>query len=348
MRITPSSSLFLATLAISSSSSSLAAPTEPGSLDMSALSSSSSIRSMVMMGRDESFDVKMGQAPPGSLPATDTRMSLQRRQLESLLPILEGLPVVGGILAPLIQKVLGILGLEQKGAAAVESVVDPSQLDALVEALSEATSKIKNAKNSVTGGAPPSGNKRALAMAYGEAMEYSTAPSNASFTSQYTMSSTATSSSQSATSVEAMGLPTPGVAHNLPIAPPTGNNGTAPLSPPIPINPPNTPVAPPSGNVRPPLPVGASPPSGPIPRDAPPMFPAFRAADVSSMAPAASASCTFASTGDPSCANSTASGSSGAVSESATPSSDTLSGSATSSTAATPGSTTASTSATSV
>ncbi|KAI0368881.1 hypothetical protein BV20DRAFT_1053646 [Pilatotrama ljubarskyi] len=317
MRITPSSSLFLATLAISSSSSSLAAPTEPGSLDMSALSSSSSIRSRVMMGRHDSFDLKMGEAPPGSLPDTETHMSMQRRQLESLLPILEGLPIVGPIVEGLMDKILGILGLQEKGAAAVESVTDPSKLDALLAVLGEATKKLKDAKSSVTGGDASAGNKRALAMAYGEAMESSSTPSNASLTSQYIMSSTASSSSAlpSATSIEAMAVPpTPGPIRNPPVAPPAGNNGTAPSSPALPVNPPNTPT-PSSGNMKPPLPVGVPPPSGPIPRDAPPMFPAFRAADASSMAPAATASCASASTGNSSCTPSmTASGSSAAMS----------------------------------
>ncbi|KAJ3004605.1 hypothetical protein NUW54_g4737 [Trametes sanguinea] len=98
MRITPSSSLFLATLAISSSSSALAAPTEQQAVERSGFPSSSSIRSAFMAARGDTFDMDVGGSDyRPSQSDTTLRMSMHQAR-GGLLPLVEGIlpdPVKG-------------------------------------------------------------------------------------------------------------------------------------------------------------------------------------------------------------------------------------------------------------
>ncbi|KAI0654463.1 hypothetical protein C8Q70DRAFT_521252 [Cubamyces menziesii] len=302
MRITPSSSFILATLAISSSSSSLAAPTEHNALERSAYPSSSRINSALVAARGDTYSMEFGNADNRhdgtSQSIADVKMSTHdRRQLGALLDVLDGLPVVGGILNGLLNNVFDLLGLEKKGAATVESTlsaVTPDQLQKLVGLFSGAAQQIQNATGSVV-----SGNNHARSVAGDTLESASFSSSSTASNASYTTASSSFSMQPSATSVEAMGVPTvPSGVPELPVSPPVGKNGTAPASPQLPANPPNTPIPP--GTPQPPVPAGAAPPSGPIPGNLPPMLAGFKAADVSttssaSLEPCASVSSTMAS-----------------------------------------------------
>ncbi|KAI0640089.1 hypothetical protein C8Q77DRAFT_1152992 [Trametes polyzona] len=295
MRISHSSSFFLATLAISSSTSSLAAPTEPGSLDTASFPSSSSMHALAVAGRGEavSFDIGGPNRPIGNdhrtnaeaFPTAEMHMSHDRRGID-LLGIIRGLPLVGDILVPVLQQILDLLGINIKGGVAIDSVegITQDKAAAIAALLAGAAKSLQNVPSVATGaiggaagavggvaGGSSAGSKRAL-----ETSDATTSTS-AFYTSQLPQS---TSTMDSSSSLGEMALPTPAGAPSLPVSPPVNNNGTAPQSPSLPVNPPNTPIAPPA-TPKPPVPAGVSPPSGPIPRDAPPMFPAFKAADVS-------------------------------------------------------------------
>ncbi|CDO73433.1 hypothetical protein BN946_scf185013.g68 [Trametes cinnabarina] len=294
MRITPSSSFFLATLAISSSSSSLAAPTEQQAVERSGFPSSSNVHSGFMAARGDTFDMRVGgDDDRSSQSMASLHMSThQERQLESLIPILDGLPVIGGILQPLLEKLMGMLGLQLKAAPGVESVQSITQddLQALLQLFQQTTQKMTSAVTGAVGGAKSA--RRVMEMdSVGSASIASSFPTTSGTPFNASASSTMFSSSaaHTATSVEAMAVPTPPVGvPSLPVALPIGgkNNGTLPVSPPLPTNPPNTPI--PVAVPKMPLPAGVAPPSGPIPRNAPPMFPGFKAADVSPMSSSSS------------------------------------------------------------
>ncbi|KAI0673802.1 hypothetical protein C8Q78DRAFT_651373 [Trametes maxima] len=147
MRVSHSSSFFLAALAVSSSTSSLAAPAEPGSLDTNVLSSSTSTHPVAWFGRDDSMTVDVHgtnhQAESVTFSDHSEMLDHHRRQLESLLPTLEGLPVVGAILEPLINKLLSALGLVKGGALAVEGIQpNAEQVSQLKSAVEEAIQKM--------------------------------------------------------------------------------------------------------------------------------------------------------------------------------------------------------------
>ncbi|KAI0652525.1 hypothetical protein C8Q79DRAFT_104891 [Trametes meyenii] len=286
MRVSHSSSLFLAALAVSSSTSSFAAPTEPGTLGTSAVSSSSSIRSLAMLGRDDSMMVSVqgpNQHQGGAVVVSDhvaEMHSHHRRQLESLIPTLAGLPLVGPILGPLLDKLLSILGLAKGGAMAIEgalpSSLTPEQLEqakvAMEEAIQKMTSSIGGIANSGVNG---------TTTAIGVKREAANDPLSAStFSSAATVSASSSTSSWPATGWEAMeDVPTPSVGAVAPkvTTPLGGTNGTAPASPALPVNPPNSPTLP--TNVKTLVP-NTSGTTVLIRREGPPMFSGFKAADV--------------------------------------------------------------------
>ncbi|KAI0334062.1 hypothetical protein GY45DRAFT_1334534 [Cubamyces sp. BRFM 1775] len=308
MRISHSSSLILATLAISSSSSSLAAPTEHNSLEQSTYPSSSGLHSALMAARGDTYSMQVGgdRHDGTSQSIANIQMSThERRQLESLLPLLGSIPVIGGPLSSLIDGILATLGLQEKGAAAVESLssgLTADQTQKILALLGSVTQQIGNATGNAVNGVV-GGNNRARSDAGDTLGSTSSSGSSTASNASYTSASSSFFMQPSATSVEAMGVPTPPTAPpSLPVAPPIGQNGTVPASPPLPVNPPNTPNT--SNAPRPPIPAGVAPPSGPIPRDAPPLFYGIKAADVSatpsasssaSMEPCASVSSTMAS-----------------------------------------------------
>ncbi|OJT09583.1 hypothetical protein TRAPUB_13960 [Trametes pubescens] len=235
MRISHSSSLFLATLAISSSSSTLAAPTEPGSLDTTAPPSSSSFRSLAMIGREDGISFNAGENSHGQM-GTDRRDLLG---LGALLDGLGGLPVVGPLLAPIIKALEPILGpLLGKGGAAAEEVASltQDQVTQIAALFAHAANTLHdtagNADNGTVGGIPSTVSP-AVRKRY---MQASTASSSASFTSQ-SLASSAPSTTESASSVEAMGLPTPTSLVSVPVSAPSpspgipviGKNGTLPV-----------------------------------------------------------------------------------------------------------------------
>ncbi|OBZ78813.1 hypothetical protein A0H81_01378 [Grifola frondosa] len=144
MRISTSSSLFLATLAISSSSSSLAAPTEQGALEYSSFPSSSRMYSMATTPRRDIIDsdISHGHSAAGGSHsiATGAQHAHDRRQLDPLLNTLSGLlgpafdPVLKA-LAPLLKA----LGLESAvSASSVENnlnAITPDQIASIKQAI---------------------------------------------------------------------------------------------------------------------------------------------------------------------------------------------------------------------
>ncbi|KAL1951741.1 hypothetical protein VTO73DRAFT_890 [Trametes versicolor] len=296
MRISHSSSLFLATLAISSSSSTLAAPTEPGSLDTTGLPSSSSMRSLAMIGRGEGVSVNVAENSHGQMSTSLHMTRADRRDLLGLGALLDGLgglPVVGPLLAPIIKALEPILGpLLGKGGAAVEEAASltQDQVTQIAALFAHAANTLHGAAGTavngvvgdVSGAVSPAVRKRY--------MQASTGSSSASFMSS-SFASPAPSTTESASSIEAMAFPTPPAS--LPIQPlPLVKNATLPITPPqvpvsapkVPVGAPQLPVGAPQLPVVPPnspaLPV--SNPAAPIARDAPPLFPAYKAADLSS------------------------------------------------------------------
>ncbi|KAH9849204.1 hypothetical protein C2E23DRAFT_862064 [Lenzites betulinus] len=311
MRISQSSSLFLATLAISSSSSTLAAPTEPGSLDTTGLSSSSSIRSLAMAGRaGDSMSLDFGgpahQANSATVTDTSIHLSHDRRDLLGpLLSLLDGLPLG---LGSIIQNILQALGIPGGGDAAIESVsnMGNEQLAAVKAALQQALSGIKNTTGSFANGAV--GTVGSVGSSIPSLHRRDGGPSAASssmiFASQYPASSSIHSTAGTSTSLEALGIPTPAAAPALPVTPPAlpVTPPALPVTPPalpvtpsaLPVTPPALPVTPPALPVslpspplakKVPMPTDVAPPKGPIPRDAPPMFPAYKAAVAPSSTP---------------------------------------------------------------
>ena len=272
MKISSSSSLFLAaTLAISSSSSTLAAPAEHGPAEFGALSSSSSIRSLALAGRGDDIrfsaggpdighyeghfhDEDHGDGALALLYSTHRHSSncftgpilnasIHRRGLD-LMGLLNGIPAVGPILSPLLQQVLDILGLQGKTSTAAEPVSSaptPAQLALIIQALSQAHQQV----SSLPGAA-------ALRRDY-SAMSAANGP-------DYSAMSAANDPDYSAMSAV---------------------NGPSPPSPP-----PNTPA----GSAKPPV----SPPSPPVPKNGPPMFPNHAAsASMSSGSATATATATW-------------------------------------------------------
>ncbi|KAI0828837.1 hypothetical protein BC628DRAFT_1169445 [Trametes gibbosa] len=233
-------------------------------------------------------------------------ISHQRRNLD-LVATIQSLPVVGDLLGPLIGSILNILGLGS-GGPALESVpqVTSEQVEMLFQAMQKAAGGLRNMTSGAAGtlnGVTPPLNRRDF--------EASTASTSVSLTSQIPAPSSASSTSGTGTSLEALGLPaslahpTPPVAvpappvapPALPIAPPALPISPS-ASPSIPSNPPNSPAAPPAAPPaaqKPPVPIGVSPPSAPIPRNAPPMFAMLKAADVISSSSSTSMSSTSTS-----------------------------------------------------
>ncbi|KAI0962146.1 hypothetical protein AcV7_001049 [Taiwanofungus camphoratus] len=262
MRLTPSSSLLLATLALSSSSSSLAAPTDgQGLADHDLLSSSSS---GAISARGDSTNLNMGVG--------DTRIHLgmhsspeqvarpvhgmhpvhDRRQLEGLLNTIEGLPLLGPILGNLIQTILAKLGLQQTGGVTALDALSPEQIAQVQQAVSQAANSVAAALPSLPPlpvsppGGVPNASRRAVARDDSDPQDASSTASGSTYWSSATPS------------FGALALPTPPIDPPVPlpdvslippVSPPVSPpvpSGLNPLSPPIPANPPNTPVPPPA------------------------------------------------------------------------------------------------------
>ncbi|EJF67289.1 hypothetical protein DICSQDRAFT_165119 [Dichomitus squalens LYAD-421 SS1] len=279
---TTSSSLFLAALAMSSSSAALAAPTEPDAGEHAMVSStSSSMRSIVMAGRAETADVHVGDVSFGGTNhvganAPHVELHHDRRQFESLLPTLEGLPVVGPILTPLMNKILAALGLQQKGATGAESVqpLTAHQMRLVAQAISDAHEQMQT----VSRAAVPVENLAAR----GTIAEWEAVADQASSASASDAMSTM-QRSQTAPSTHPslpVGLPI-SLPIGLPISPPVAPP-SLPVAPPslpssLPVTPPNLPISPP---ISPSIPNAAGKlPSLINPRAVPPMFVGVKAVD---------------------------------------------------------------------
>ncbi|OSD00822.1 hypothetical protein PYCCODRAFT_635231 [Trametes coccinea BRFM310] len=302
MRITPSSSFFLATLAISSSSSALAAPTEQQAVERSGFPSSSSIRSAFMATRGDAFDMEVGGSNYGS---SGPSLHMSTHQTRGVVQTLEGLlpAPVGDVVTGLLNTVCGMLGLQVVQAVGAESLPGPlsdTELQTLLQLVQQTAQKMTSAVSGTVGAVKSA--RRVVEMdSAGNASSMSSFPpasSGASFNASSTVASS--SGTQPTGSLEAMAVPTPPVGlPNLPVSPPVSlpvggkNNSSGPSTPPLPVNPPNTPV--PVGAPKPPVPAGVAPPSLPLAKNAPPMFPGFKAADASMMssspASASSSSC---------------------------------------------------------
>ncbi|KZT73264.1 hypothetical protein DAEQUDRAFT_461549 [Daedalea quercina L-15889] len=281
MRLTPSSSLLIATLALSSSSSSLAAPTDG---DVNGLSTSSSMHGI--HARDSvtlhvgdggvNLNTQNTDAQPGpdhgSHNAHDKRLDLGAA--------LEGVPILGPALSPLIpmlEPIFNALGLGdgKSGGPSALLALTPSQVSQVQQAVAQAI--ISAGPSNVTGitsnlpvPALPTSALGSVAsnVPMGRRDDYDYSGGNMTSTNCSSMpnSSGASSTWSPVSTFAAFSVPSdvpldsPGPADiaapsGLPVSPPTGSlpvGGANPLSPSLPANPPNTPVAPP-------IPVGPAP-----------------------------------------------------------------------------------------
>ncbi|OCH95742.1 hypothetical protein OBBRIDRAFT_800335 [Obba rivulosa] len=146
MRLTPSSSLILATLATSSSLSALAAPADNHN---DAISTSTSLQEA---GKRDSIHVAF-QGPAGAtgdigmLPNDDrgnrnihgggARGSRYQRDglVETVENVVSGLPIVGPVLEPIVEKVMHMLGLE--GGISAMSTLDAEQVSKVQQVISQ-------------------------------------------------------------------------------------------------------------------------------------------------------------------------------------------------------------------
>jgi hypothetical protein len=122
MKITPSQSVLFATLAISSSSSALAAPTGP-------------------IG-NESVDFNVPHEAP-------SRSHESRDLVSDIVKLVSEIPVVGGPLEGVLEGLLGVVH-HDTGAAQAESVDDPDQLNHLKDLVASASSALNDALTPIT------------------------------------------------------------------------------------------------------------------------------------------------------------------------------------------------------
>ncbi|KAI1793072.1 hypothetical protein LXA43DRAFT_278975 [Ganoderma leucocontextum] len=232
------SSLFLATLAVSSSSTALAAPTEPNALDEAIDHSSSNLQLIAMAGRSGQVTANLGQTPSDTILATHVQEIIARTDLlETLGGLLGGLPVLGPILGPLLQKLASLvngLGLPidalQKDGADAQSVssLTPDQIRTVAQAISDAHTRMQAAMA-----------QDGSLHARGQIAQWDAVPSSPP-------SSSSSSDAASATSSSSSGVP----MQRSQTAPATSGsatssaNGIIPTLPPLPIQPPNTPILP--------------------------------------------------------------------------------------------------------
>ncbi|CCL98148.1 uncharacterized protein FIBRA_00142 [Fibroporia radiculosa] len=237
MKITPSSSLLLATLAISSSSSSLAAPTEQP--HEHALSSSSSTQlssrqdSMNIQTRGGGAQVEMhGQRPESVHPHDERpRPDLDKRATMggTLTDVLGAIPVIGGPLVELVQSLVGSAG---------ESAISQESID-----------KVQQVIQAIGSASPPlNGSSVSRNAARDDATPSAVWPSSTQSFAALEMPAPPVSPPVSPPApLSPPGLPVsppgPPVSPGSPPGPPV-SPGSPPISPPMPVNPPNTPVAP--------------------------------------------------------------------------------------------------------
>ncbi|PPQ99539.1 hypothetical protein CVT24_005329 [Panaeolus cyanescens] len=214
MKLPTSSSILLASLALSSSSSALAAPTAPAEPSETSVSSSSANHSTVSFN-----NVNLEER----LNVISERGMFQGRStpLEKKKTLLAPIPILG---APLINTLNAIVASVQNG----NGQIDPHDLDALKSAINEVT-RILNQQGQQ--GGSPSGD---VGAAQAPAPSTTSAPDDSNNPNPTDTSNAGSSSAtDSATSSADTAAPSG-----------TGNPPTPPSSPPMPDNPPNTPAMP--------------------------------------------------------------------------------------------------------
>ncbi|KAL4253583.1 hypothetical protein ABKN59_003430 [Abortiporus biennis] len=240
MRISQSSSLILATIASSTSLQAMAAPAASG--DPTGGDINLRLRDDAVSGLTNTLTGFLPANPLKQRDNVDRRVTLDKRGLiDTLFPLLHGVPVAGDFVNGVIQSILDALGVQRKGAAAADNPLTEDQTAAVTKAL-----------QGLLGGALP---------ATGSVL-----PSlGAAKFSAHDMLSANPVGAQAVPAPPSPPIALPGgiSVPPLPVAPPSLPVPLPlnPLSPPLPANPPNTPVP-----VSPPAP--PTPPSRPQGADA--------------------------------------------------------------------------------
>ncbi|PIL31335.1 hypothetical protein GSI_06033 [Ganoderma sinense ZZ0214-1] len=218
-----SSSLILATLAVSSSSIALAAPTEPGALDESMAHSPSELQIIAMSGRSEQVASGLDPAPTSEsdpIPAVMVEEMLARRGLTDILAVLGGVPIVGPVLVKLLGSLVNSLGLSldaiQNNAVDAQSTpsLTPDQIRAVANVISGAHNNMQ-AIMAQQGGL----NARGQIAEWDAVSSSPPAPSSSSNTSSATPSSTSSTPASSGNATSNAGSTAPAAPVTLPVPP---------------------------------------------------------------------------------------------------------------------------------
>ncbi|KAH9837391.1 uncharacterized protein C8Q71DRAFT_757991 [Rhodofomes roseus] len=269
MRLTPSSSLLIATLALSSSSSSLAAPTDS---DVNELSSSSSMHGIHSSSRRDSMNMHVSDGGINmNLDQDQPRPDRERHRVYQkrldLGAVLSGVPILGPALAPLLPALEPIfaalgLGAAANGGPSALLALTPGQVGQVQQAVAQAILSAGPANvTGITASLPvpplPTGVVTNITanVPVGKRDDCDYSGGNMASDCSSTGSPSGVSSTWSPVSTFAAfsapsNVPLDGPAafaapSGLPVSPPTGliPVGANPLSPSLPVNPPNTPVA---------------------------------------------------------------------------------------------------------